>query len=101
MTHFQIEPATVHFNGGPFHGTGVTDGDPHVPANATARLVCISTDNGQRIPWAVKSLSQEDRWSMHRGADVPPASHRYRVERSEYLDGRLHIYCEYDGIVRG
>lgn len=90
----RIEPATVHFKGGPLDGIGKTDGDDQDFANATARLVCISTRNGERIPWAVKGLTRPVRESFRHGE--PPAP-RYVAAKSDYVDGRLHIYCEYDG----
>lgn len=90
----RIEPATVHFNGGPLDGIGTTDGDDQDLTNATARLVCISTKNGERIPWAVKGVIEAGQQSTLYGELQPP---RYCAERSEYIDGRLHIYCEYDG----
>jgi hypothetical protein len=89
----RIEPAIVHFNGGPLDGIGTTDGDDQDLKNATARLVCISTKNGERIPWAVKGLTGTGPRSTRYAESLPP---RYRADRSEYIDGRLHIYCSYD-----
>ena len=90
----RVEPATVHFKGGPLDGTGRSDGDDRDLADATARLVCISTKNGERIPWAVKSVAGTAPDPMQ-PVITPP--HRYVAARSDYVEGRLHIFCEYDG----
>ena len=90
----RIEPAIVHFKGGPLDGIGKSDGHDQDLANATARLVCISTNNGERIPWAVKGVTGGVRGGI---PNVDPQPPRYIAVRSEYVDGRLHIYCEFDG----
>ena len=93
----RVEPATVHFSGGPFDGLGESDGDEDVLANATARLVSISTDGGERLPWSVKCVAEAGIPSIDPGTYVQLPSHRYRAQRSEHINGRLHIYCEYLG----
>ena len=98
MARPAIEPATVHFNGGPIDGTGESDRDEDVAENWAACTVCVETRNGERIPHSMKrGVSEVGLEALLDGIDENPPLHGYRAVTAERIDGRLHIYCQYEG----
>lgn len=92
-------PTTVHFDGGPHDGIGESDGDAEVNANMLARMTCFASRNGEKIPAGVPGFPSD--YGMARQEQVGMPLHSYRAVRAEHIDGRLHIFCEYEGVISG
>lgn len=94
-----LAPATVHFDGGPHDGTGESDGDERVNANMLARMTCFASRNGEKIPAGVPGILSDYGMEQARQQQIGIPLHSYRAIRAEHIDGRLHIFCEYQGVI--